>query len=591
MTKPTPKLLSIPLSQLRESPTNPRKTFVDVDLGELAASIRENGVEIPILARPLPLGEAYGYEIVAGARRFRASNLVGLTEIPAIVSEMTDREALELQVTENLQRKDLHPLEESDAYKSLQAVGYESTDAIAKKVGKEVGYIAKRLQLEKLTDAAARKAFAANEISFSHALVLARIPHPAMQTQAFVETAGMTAAQAAAHVQATYMRNLKDAPFDKSSKAICEAAGAPTCAACPNRTGNQALLFDEVTGKEICLDPSCWKRKVNADALIKIQTAKDSGVQVIEGPAAKKAMPDKYSGSLVGYVALDGPAGGIATGRTVRQVLGKAAPDPILLKSPFDGSVREVIHEAEFVEAAKAVGLTPVAPKGDDEAKAREKAKERAKRTKAVVAGFVASMRKLLLNGDPSAAVRALVAAHPKSREVLIGAGVLPDIKKDDYSPFDGVVAKALEKVGLGTLVSILLECEIAPTPTGEYPRIMLALARSYDVDVKALEKDYTNGIIRAGAMKEAGKAVDAAIALSSPKGETAMAAAMRKATTIRKEEVCDLHGGGCALPASAHPKRPKPGKVKVPTPTRPGPRSGKVGKAPKAKAAKKAKK
>jgi ParB family transcriptional regulator, chromosome partitioning protein len=103
----------IPLEKIRESKTNPRSYFDHAKLAELAENIRQHGVLQPILVRPLPEGTADSYELVAGARRYRASKLAGRESIPASVRELTDTQCLELQLIENLQRADVHELDEA----------------------------------------------------------------------------------------------------------------------------------------------------------------------------------------------------------------------------------------------------------------------------------------------------------------------------------------------------------------------------------------------------------------------------------------------------------------------------------------------
>jgi ParB family chromosome partitioning protein len=114
----TSSMQDIPLERIRESKTNPRRTFDETKLAELAANIILHGVLQPVLVRPLPDGEAGVYELVAGARRYRASKLAKRETIPASVRELTDTECLELQLIENLQRADVHELDEARGYES-----------------------------------------------------------------------------------------------------------------------------------------------------------------------------------------------------------------------------------------------------------------------------------------------------------------------------------------------------------------------------------------------------------------------------------------------------------------------------------------
>jgi ParB/RepB/Spo0J family partition protein len=169
----------IPLGQIRPSKTNPRKNFDKVQLEELAQSIREKGVLQPILVRPdHKVGD---YELVAGERRYRAAKDAGLQEIPAVVRELTDIEVIEVQVIENLQRTDLHPLEEAEGYRQLMAKKYDVAK-IAARTGRSVKYVYDRVKLLSLTKDA-QKAFLAGEFTAGHAVILARLK-PADQERA-----------------------------------------------------------------------------------------------------------------------------------------------------------------------------------------------------------------------------------------------------------------------------------------------------------------------------------------------------------------------------------------------------------------------
>ena len=110
------KTVSLRISEIEPNRDQPRKQFDEAALADLAASIEQHGVLQPLLVRPLPGG---GYQLVAGERRWRASRMAGLTEVPVIVREMTDREASELALIENLQRQDLNPMEEALGYRTV----------------------------------------------------------------------------------------------------------------------------------------------------------------------------------------------------------------------------------------------------------------------------------------------------------------------------------------------------------------------------------------------------------------------------------------------------------------------------------------
>ena len=142
----------LPTSALRPNARNPRRSFAAADLEELAASLRERGIIQPIVVRPLR-GVPDGYEIVAGERRWRAAQRAGLHEVPVVVVEATDAEALQLAIIENVQRADLNPLEEAEGYRALMEEFHNSQEEIAKIVGKSRSYIANTLRLLKLPDA------------------------------------------------------------------------------------------------------------------------------------------------------------------------------------------------------------------------------------------------------------------------------------------------------------------------------------------------------------------------------------------------------------------------------------------------------
>jgi ParB/RepB/Spo0J family partition protein len=164
----------IPLTELKESKLNPRQHFDAKDMAELTDSVKAKGVLQPVLVRQ----NGSGFELVAGARRFRAALAAGLATIPAMLRELTDQEALEIMVIENSQRKDVHPLEEAHGYRSLMATykghGDKAVDVIAGKVGKSAKYVYDRVKLCALIPEA-QKLFLADHFTAGHAILLARL--------------------------------------------------------------------------------------------------------------------------------------------------------------------------------------------------------------------------------------------------------------------------------------------------------------------------------------------------------------------------------------------------------------------------------
>src|SRR5271170_496938 len=170
---------NVSLSLLNESKTNPRRIFEDAALKELADSIRSQGVLSPLLVRPLT---ERSFEIVAGARRFRAAQIAEVSTVPVRIVNLADAEALEAQLIENLQRRDVHPLEEAQGFRALLNLDEPkySVEQIAAKTGKSPAYVTTRIKLTDLS-APVVEAFYAEEIGVGHALLLAKLQHDQQQ--------------------------------------------------------------------------------------------------------------------------------------------------------------------------------------------------------------------------------------------------------------------------------------------------------------------------------------------------------------------------------------------------------------------------
>jgi len=167
----------IPLIQIGANPDQPRKTFSDAELADLSASIKEKGVLQPILLRAVS-GRPYLYEIVAGERRFRAAKMAGLSEIPALVKKLTDENAMEIALIENVQRENLNPIEEGAAYKNLmEKCGYGLAD-VSRLIGKSESYIRNIMRLDTLPEEV-KDMVESGELSASHARTISVAENPA----------------------------------------------------------------------------------------------------------------------------------------------------------------------------------------------------------------------------------------------------------------------------------------------------------------------------------------------------------------------------------------------------------------------------
>ena len=171
--------LSLPISQVESCSSQPRKSFDEASLAELADSIREHGIIQPLTVRKLSSGY---YQIIAGERRWRAARIAGLQEVPVIVIEADDRKAAELAMIENLQREDLNPMEEAAGFQSLIETYHMTQEEAARQVGKSRSAVTNSLRLLSLTPAV-RQLVETGKLSAGHARALLPLS-PAMQENA-----------------------------------------------------------------------------------------------------------------------------------------------------------------------------------------------------------------------------------------------------------------------------------------------------------------------------------------------------------------------------------------------------------------------
>jgi len=204
----------VPIEFIEPNPRNPRKSFGDADLTDLAQSIREHGLVQPVVVRPSP-GNAGRYEIIAGERRWRAAQRAGLVDVPVIVREVNDRTALELAIVENVQRTDLNPIEEATGYQQLiDDHNYTQAD-LGQVIGKSRSHVANTLRLLKLPEDI-RSLLINGEISAGHARTLVTVPDPVGLARRIVDD-GLSVRQAEALAQ----QPIKDTQ-DQSGKIVRE---------------------------------------------------------------------------------------------------------------------------------------------------------------------------------------------------------------------------------------------------------------------------------------------------------------------------------------------------------------------------------
>jgi ParB family chromosome partitioning protein len=197
-TEPGPPT-EVAIELLRRNPEQPRRTFSEPDIEDLAASVKEKGVLQPILVRPAP-GAPGEWQIVAGERRWRAAQRAGLRVVPVLVRELDDLEVLEVAIIENVQRSDLNAIEEAMGYKALLERFGRTQDSVAQSVGKSRSHVANTLRLLQLPDDV-QQHLAAGRLSAGHARAIATANDPSGLARRIVED-GLNVRQAEALAKA-----------------------------------------------------------------------------------------------------------------------------------------------------------------------------------------------------------------------------------------------------------------------------------------------------------------------------------------------------------------------------------------------------
>lgn len=360
------------LTHLRESPSNPRQTFGRID--ELAANLKQMGVLQPLIVRHV-VGEEH--EIVCGHRRARAAKKAGLVEVPCEVRVLTDEQVLEIQLAENLQRQDIEPLEEAEAFEAMITKHGYTPEAVAKKIGISDGTVYGRLKLLKLCPEA-RKAVADGVLPSSVAVPLARLGDESFQLRCLRELKqrfhyegepAISARDALEFIHRDFSRALRLASFDVKDSMLIE--GAVACGVCPNNTKcakPQPGLFDDFTkaerGQAICTDISCFDKKTAAAWAIKVAEFESAGVLVLTTEVGHALF--RFSEQLdhaSGYLELDAPNPADAKRRSWRDAFEKLSPDvrpPLVVAPDRSFKPRHLVDEKLLL---KAIADAPGAPK------------------------------------------------------------------------------------------------------------------------------------------------------------------------------------------------------------------------------------
>lgn len=239
----------------------------DPDMIELRDSIKKEGVLQAILVRPHPTIKGK-YQLVFGHRRRLASKMAGLESIPSTIKDIADGDVLETQVTENLQRKDVHPMDEAIAFRSLMKDKNYSAEEIAARFGKKPEFVVMRLKLNDLIPDFQNR-FKKNVILLGHAMILCRLTTSdqkeiGQQYGSFGDVSSLKD-----FVERNVLRQLSSAPFKKDDATLNPKAGP--CSTCQKRSGCKSLLFADMKDDDRCFDKACFETKMDAFFLLQLQ--------------------------------------------------------------------------------------------------------------------------------------------------------------------------------------------------------------------------------------------------------------------------------------------------------------------------------
>ena len=513
----TEEIHQLLVADMTRSATN-RKTFKPGTLEEMADSIREKGVIQPILVRLVSSIEdearrkAAGtakYEIIYGERRWRGSKIAGKTKMPAIIRELSDHDALKLQVIENAQREDVDVLDEAEQLNGLLGSGKSTIEELVSEIGKSRGTIYGRIKLLEAPDTA-KAAYRAGKLSPQVLLLIARIPNRKVAEEAteriLKTTYGgepMSFRQVQHLIASEYMTQLKGAPFDPKDGSLVPNAGP--CAGCPKRTGNQKELFADVGHADVCTDPVCFRLKCDATRTRQLVQAETEGKMVLSVEDSTEFFAHGgYLSNEAPVVELEGPCP-FMVGKTWKQIINQLPESErptVVVAIDRDGQLRELVGKKEAGEVARAFDLaTPGQTRGDISPaavhqrqqikEAREKGEQITRTVNLVIDAVLAKQEKAKDNKALSRLLLA-VALHEAHfdtcRRVNMRHG-FTSVKKDgEPRQFHRALAKEAEKNPLAfALETLLWECGMFAHAV---PQTIVEAANIYGVDLSKIKAE-----------------------------------------------------------------------------------------------------
>ena len=495
---------------IHESPFNPRTNFPVEEMEELAESARAVGIMQPVMVRPR--GDS-SYELVFGHRRHRAAMMARLQFIPAIVRDLTDAQSAQLQAVENVQRRDLDPIDEALGYAAFIAAHGITKDELARQIGKSRTHVYNRLKLATLHPAG-QAALRAGKLRTEVATLVARVPGEKNQAKALaLALEGGYAGElksyrtARSELAEKFTLDLKAALWALDDAGLVESTGA--CTACPKRSGVDPIVYADMLDKKgyndytpkgdnVCTDSDCFAGKKTAQLKRNQEALEAKGKIMVVGNAARKAVDAQ--GNVKGdYI----PVSQMREALKSANKAGTAGPavTTLTIQDPRNGKTIEVVKRKE----AEAAGVkTPLAKPVNSrtnwnayELDRKEDEKARDAKAAAQTRLNVAALHKVREAASkvlPGIFELRLIAQVAIDGVAYIDKGTLWALY--DAEDADDLKAKA-GRMSHPELTVLLLDCALVDSVRmlsygkPDAPTQLLAAAKQYGVDVDAVRKAY----------------------------------------------------------------------------------------------------
>jgi ParB family chromosome partitioning protein len=469
---------NLDLETIEPSPCNPRRHRNKVEDADLMASISTHGILTPLLVRPIP--DSGKYQIAAGHRRYEAAKKLNLATVPGQVREMDDKEYLEILRVENLQREDVHPLDEAVGYKELLEQGGYDVATLSARLGKHETHVYQRLKLNDLIKEG-QKLFLENRIGFGHAVILARLDKKQQKDILANHLFSHQSEPVPVRELSEYVRHylyldLGNVPWRLEDADLLKEIGA--CSSCPRRTGSNPSLFTDMQNN-ICTDRGCFEKKMQAHV----------DKQIESRPGLLR---------FSDYSSNHRKDASVLTGAGCRRIWGKedkceSAEEAICIDGSERGKTFFVCRNKQCPKHAFHPNHTRNAGSSDADARRKHRIEKTFRQR-------LFSEIRSKVNSLPGDKVTRIVAramwrraGGDSKRALLKIAG--HDVPRDSVEQFGDRLIEKANAVELGRMmVSIPIADElIVPSHQAGKPETMLKLAEVYGIELKAIRDGIRN--------------------------------------------------------------------------------------------------